>query len=49
MMMEWATVLDVVWSITKACRAGIKLAVDSDMSQTMTMEACFVIVRMIRG
>ena len=46
--MKWATILDVVWSITKTSRAGIKLAVDSDMSQTMTMKARFVIAGVIR-
>ena len=49
MMMEWAMILNVVWSIAKACGTGIKLTVDSDVSQAMAVKTHFVIAGMIWG
>ena len=46
-MMKWAVILDVVWGIAKTHGAGIKLTVNSNMSQVMAMEAQFVIAGMI--
>ena len=48
-MMKWAVILDVVWGIAKTHGAGIKLTVNSNMSQVMAMEAQFVIAGMIWG
>ena len=30
-MVEWAAILDVIWGIMEAGRAGVELAIDSDM------------------
>ena len=49
MTMEWAAILNVVQSISKACGTGIKLTVDPDVFQVMAVETCFVIVGMIWG
>ena len=49
LMMKWAMVLDVVWSIVKACGTGIELTVDPDVSQAMAMEVCFIVVGVVRG
>ena len=48
-MMEWAAILNVVWSIAKACGIGIELTVDPDVSQVMAVETCFIITEMIWG
>ena len=41
-MMEWATILDVIWSIAEAGGTGVKLAVDSNVSQAVAMETCLI-------
>ena len=48
-MMEWATVLDIIRGITKTDRTGVELTIDLDMPQVVAMEACFIKARMIWG
>ena len=48
-MMEWATVLDIIRGITKTSRTGVELTIDSDMSQAVAMEAHFIKARMVQG
>ena len=48
-MMEWATILDVIWGIVEAGGAGIKLAIDPDVPQAVAMETHLIKVRVIQG
>ena len=47
MVMKWVAVLNMIWGVVKACRTGVELAVNPDMSQVMAMEACFIIAGVI--
>ena len=47
-MVQWAAILDMIWGITEASRAGVELAIDLDMPQVVAMKACFVKARMIQ-
>ena len=48
MTTKWAMVLDMIRGVAKTCGTGIELTVDPDMSQTITVEACFIIVGVVR-
>lgn len=48
MVMKGASVLNMIRGVAEIARADVKLAVDPNMSQMMTMETCFVILRVIR-
>ena len=48
-MMEWATILDVIWGVVKAGGTGVKLAVDPDVSQAVAMETCLIKAGVIWG
>ena len=49
MAMKWTTVLNVIQDVVKAYGTGVELAVNSNMSQAMAMEACFIIAGVIQG
>ena len=46
-MMEWAAILNVVWSTVEAHGTGVELTVDPDVLQVMAVETCFIIAGMI--
>ena len=46
--MKGTSVLDVIRGIMETAGASIKLTVDSNMSQVMTMETSFIVMKMVR-
>ena len=46
-MVKWAAMLRVSWLIDLTYRANIPLAVNADMSEVVTLEACLMIAWMV--